>query len=112
VSRATELTSSEVSKLDALVARLNEVVEHFIGGNAKNSPAGGREYQPERGLKINPELPGELSFAKMMNPQPPSPGGRVPDFFSPLQKAGPATPGLMPLPPNAGGSGSGEEDAA
>ncbi len=108
VSKATELTSIEVSKLDALVGQLNEVVDQFRANEVAPEIGGVsslEEDTPSGELRIDPDLTGELSFESMMNPAPKLPRQ------APL-KPGASISGLAPLPPGITPADEGEEDAA
>ncbi len=121
VTKATELTAIEVSKLHALVGQLNEVVGQFRlsddQGAEPSAPTtkvaeenSGAPAHSSAGadLVVNPNVPGELSFEAMMNPVPR--GDRPPP--PPLPRIGSSIPGIAPLPPGAKPSDEGEEDAA
>ncbi|MGZ3702647.1 MAG: hypothetical protein ACXWSD_12725, partial [Bdellovibrionota bacterium] len=62
-------------------------------------------------LRVNSNVPGELSFESMMNPQARG-AGEVPPPFTAPARVGPAIPGLPPLPPGANPTVEGDEDAA
>ncbi|MGZ3704802.1 MAG: methyl-accepting chemotaxis protein, partial [Bdellovibrionota bacterium] len=128
VTKATESTANEVLRLNALVGQLNEVVGQFrLDENlvAQNSavetetelliapdefatPPMGTPAPEE--LRVNSNVPGELSFESMMNPQARG-AGEVPPPFTAPARVGPAIPGLPPLPPGANPTVEGDEDA-
>ena len=127
VAKSAEQTTAEVTKLDALVGQLNQVVGQFrleldqsqvdemLGFSAPVIPAAPAAPAPlpaapdsAGDLPTSPDLPGELNFEAMMNPVPRPP--------SELPPAPPAQPkglsGLAPLPPGAKPLAEGEEEEA
>lgn len=111
VTRSTELTSIEVSKLDALVGQLNQVVGQFRLGATDR----GEEAQQERAAAPQADIlgtdntPGEINFASMMNPVPRTTDSRPP----PLPRQADNTPrGFAPLPEGVTPDTEEDEDAA
>ncbi len=124
VTRSAELTSVEVSKLDALVGQLNEVVGQFrLERERSGEDYGGSEDVHSSSGRVEPQtieasldrseiptlanIPGELNFETMMNPVP-----RAPSEVPPAPPAHAGLSGLAPLPPGAKPVEEGEEDAA
>ncbi|HEY8278160.1 MAG TPA: methyl-accepting chemotaxis protein [Bdellovibrionota bacterium] len=133
VTKATEYTVIEVSKLDVLVTQLNNVVAQFRLERNNGLPAPAPEQDQDQdgggvipqvspdGLSVNPNVPGELSFEAMMNPvAKPLPVGVAPEDLPPSAPpppmpaipAGGSVSGLAPLPPGANPVVGEEEDAA
>lgn len=131
VARSAELTTAEVTKLDALVGQLNQVVGQFrleldqgqvdelLGfaepdsSAAPEAPAGIAPLPPAPPpapdeLGTSPDVPGELNFEAMMNPVPRAPSEAPPPI--PTQPQG--LSGLAPLPPGAQPLAEGEEEEA
>lgn len=127
VAKSAEQTTAEVTKLDALVGQLNQVVGQFrleldqsqvdemLGFAAPTLPAAPAAPAPlptapdtTGDLPTSPDVPGELNFEAMMNPVPRPP--------SEIPPAPPALPkglsGLAPLPPGAKPLAEGEEEEA
>lgn len=124
VTRATGSTADEVSRLNALVRQLNEVVGQFrLSNDATPMPAISEEEPPAPDFSemptllmeapvdtpspsppaVPPAVSGELNIPSMPSPTPRLPG-EPPRAGSP--------PGLPPLPPGANPAPEGEEDAA
>lgn len=113
VTKASEYTVVEVSKLNILVGQLNEVVGQFRIGTehiehdpvrsfVSIDPEATKAMQPENTRSI--KRPGELSLEAMLNP------GSSSGIPSERPKAD--IRGLAPLPPGAAPSAEGDEDAA
>ncbi len=123
VTHSAELTAGEVSKLDALVGQLNQVVGQFrldlnqrqvddmlgyeteAAAPVASTPAP-LPAAPADDISTSPDLPGELNFEAMMNPVP-----RAPSELPPPAPAK-GLRGLAPLPPGAKPVEEGEEEAA
>ena len=125
VTKSTETTAFEISKLDALVGELNSVVGQFrikskeeraeesaqqMAAEASPEQGASEAVTPAMGTEISPELqfsepPGGLSIEAMMNPQ-----ARPPVSYPPARASKP--PALPSLPPGANPVADEDEDAA
>lgn len=105
VSRATELTTIEVQKLDALVAQLNKIVDHF-----QLSPDSHRE--PERFELPAAETPTDPQIPVGLSRMPDSAlADQYAEEMDRIEDPAPSRfPPLPPLPPRSGSGG--DEDAA
>ncbi len=119
VTKSAKLTSGEVSKLDALVGQLNQVVGQFrLDEQGAEAGSYATEHEEERSamlkaqnqsqqnISTSSDLPGELNFEAMMNPVPRDPS-QAPNLPPPAPIRG-----LAPLPQGANPVEEGDEDAA